>query len=273
MTGGVPAPEDGRHQLIDIGLNLANPAFDRDRDEVLSRARTAGVATMIITGTSVAGSQQAVALASGRAPVLYATAGVHPHEASSFDDAALAELSLIAADPAVRALGECGLDYNRNFSPRTDQLRACEAQLELAARLELPLFLHEREAHADLLALVRGVRDRIPGAVVHCFTGTSAELHAYLDLDLHIGITGWICDERRGQELQGLVHAVPPERLMLETDAPYLLPRTLRPAPSGRRNEPAFLPWVLAAVAHYAGRTQQDVAEQSTRTARAFFRI
>lgn len=269
----MPAPEDGRHELIDIGLNLANKAFDRDRDEVLARARAAGVTTMLITGTSIEASRHAIALASGRAPLLYATAGIHPHEASSLDDAALAELSVIAADPAVKALGECGLDYNRNFSPRADQLRAFEAQLELAARLGLPLFLHEREAHADLLALVRGVRERIAGAVVHCFTGTREELHAYLDLDLHIGITGWICDERRGQELQSLVHAVPPDRLMLETDAPYLLPRTLKPPPSGRRNEPAFLPWVLAAVAHYAGRTQREVAEQSTRTARAFFRI
>jgi TatD DNase family protein len=214
-----------------------------------------------------------VALASARAPILYATAGVHPHDAASFGEHALGELRALAADPTVRALGECGLDYNRNFSPRPAQLHAFEAQLELAAQLELPVFLHDREAHEDMLALLKRYRDRIPGVVVHCFTGERHELHAYLDLDLHIGITGWICDERRGLHLRELVRDIPAGRLMLETDAPYLLPRTLRPAPAGRRNEPAFLPAVLDAVAQSTGRPADEVAGETTRAARAFFGI
>jgi TatD DNase family protein len=263
-----PAPE-----LVDIGANLTHNAFHNDLDEVIERARDAGVTTLIVTGTSIENSEHAVKLASGRAPTLYATAGVHPHDAKSFTDASAATLRALAADPSVRALGELGLDYNRNFSPRDAQLHAFEAQLEVAADVALPLFIHDREAHVDLYAVIKRYRDRIVDGVVHCFTGTREELHAYLDLDLHIGITGWICDERRGLHLRELIPDIPPHRLMLETDAPYLLPRTLRPPPANRRNEPAFLTHVLAAVAQSAGRSPREVAEQTTRTARAFFRI
>jgi TatD DNase family protein len=268
-----PAPEAPSCALVDIGVNLTNKAFDKDRELVIERAHAAGVRTLIVTGTSLHASEQAIALASGRAPALYATAGVHPHDASSFDDAAAAQLRSLASHPSIRALGECGLDYNRNYSPRAAQLHAFEAQLELAAELELPVFLHDREAHDDVRALLARYRDRLVGGVVHCFTGTREELHVYLDLDLHIGITGWLCDERRGLELQALVRDIPVHRLMLETDAPYLLPRTLRPLPRDRRNEPAFLPEVVAAVARYTGRTSSEAAEQTTQTARAFFRI
>jgi TatD DNase family protein len=257
--------------LIDIGANLSHKAFSADLEQVIERARSAGVATIVVTGTSVNASRAAAALASGRAPALYATAGVHPHDASSFDERTLEELRTLATDPAVRALGECGLDYNRNFSPRASQLHAFEAQLELAAELKLPVFLHDREAHEDMLAVLQRYRDRISGAVVHCFTGERHELQAYLDLDLHIGITGWICDERRGLHLRELVRDIPADRLMLETDAPYLLPRTLKPAPANRRNEPAFLPLVLRTLAECTGRPADQVAGETTRTARAFF--
>jgi len=259
--------------LIDIGVNLTNKAFASDREAVIERARAAGVATLVVTGTSLESSEHAIAVASGLGSTLYTTAGVHPHDAKTFTDATVTALATLASNPRVRALGECGLDYNRNYSPREAQLFAFEAQLELAAQLQLPLFLHDREAHADLYALLRRYRDRISAAVVHCFTGSREELHAYLDLDLHIGITGWICDERRGLELRQLIREIPMHRLMLETDAPYLLPRTLRPAPANRRNEPAFLIHVLAAVAECAERSPQEVAEQTTHTARTFFQI
>ena len=259
--------------MIDIGANLTNKAFHSDLDQVIERARAAGVTTLVVTGTSIDASEQAVKLASGRAPALYATAGVHPHDAKSFTDSSAAKLRALATDPSVRALGECGLDYNRNFSPRDAQLHAFEAQLELAAELKLPLFIHDREAHADLRALIKRYRQRIVDGVVHCFTGTREELHAYLDLDLHIGITGWICDERRGLHLRPLMREIPANRLMLESDAPYLLPRTLKPVPAHRRNEPAFLTHVLAAVAELTGKSVEQVARETTAAARAFFRI
>jgi TatD DNase family protein len=257
--------------LVDIGVNLAHRRFDRDRDEVLARARTAGVTRLVITGTSVAASQAAVALARERPGLLWATAGIHPHEARQASPEALDELRALAQRPEVRAIGECGLDFDRNFSPPAAQEAAFEAQLALAAEVGLPVFLHERRAHERLLAILKNARPRLRGAVVHCFTGTAAELDAYLALDLHIGITGWINDERRGQGLRGVVGRVPPDRLMIETDAPFLTPHDARPRPAGGRNEPALLPLVLAAVARAVGRPPERVAEETTRTARAFF--
>jgi TatD DNase family protein len=143
----------------------------------------------------------------------------------------------------------------------------------LAAALNLPLFLHEREARTDVVKLLSSYRDQIPRAVVHCFTGSAEDLDAYIELDLHIGITGWICDERRGEHLRELVARIPDDRLMLETDAPFLLPRDMPNPPKNRRNEPAFLPYVLDRVATSLGRSPDDVARETTATARAFFNL
>jgi TatD DNase family protein len=260
-------------ELIDIGANLAHPSFRHDLDEVLGRARSAGVSSIVLTGTSVEASRDAAQLARLHGPGLYATAGVHPHDAKDFGKTTLDELRALVLNPLVRAVGECGLDYNRNYSPRAAQRPALEAQLALAAELKLPVFLHDRDSHEELLALVKRYRDRLTAGVVHCFTGTREELHAYLDLDLHIGVTGWICDERRGLHLLELVADIPANRLMLETDAPYLLPRTIKPAPRHRRNEPAFLTYVAEAVARATRKAPDEVATETTRTARAFFRI
>jgi TatD DNase family protein len=258
-------------ELVDIGVNLAHRRFDADRDEVLARARAAGVTRLVITGTSVASTAAAVALARERPGVLWATAGIHPHDARHASPEALEELRVLAGSTEVKAIGECGLDFDRNFSPPAAQEAAFEAQLALAAEVGLPVFLHERSAHERFVAILRNARPRLRGAVVHCFTGSAAELAAYLALDLHIGVTGWINDERRGQGLRELVGRVPPDRLMIETDAPFLTPRDARPRPPGGRNEPALLPLVLAAVARAARRPPDQVAEETTRTARAFF--
>jgi TatD DNase family protein len=259
--------------LIDIGVNLTGKQFKPDLDQVIDRAVQAGVEMMVVTGTSLSGSRSALELAKKKPGLLYATAGVHPHDAKSCDDGTVRVLRELAAHDAVVAIGECGLDYNRDFSPRPVQDRWFEAQVELAAELKMPLFLHERDAHARFLEILKPRRDRLPGACVHCFTGTEAELRTYLDLDLHIGITGWIADERRGAHLYELVKMIPDDRLMIETDAPYLLPRNMSKKPKGGRNEPAFLSWVAKAVAEATGRTEKQVAELTGRTARAFFRV
>ncbi len=280
------------HDLIDIGVNLTNKAFARDLQQVLERACHAGINAIVVTGTSVAASGESADLAAewneghrspnadtdadtdaDLAPVLYATAGVHPHDAKSCDESTMAALRGLAARPEVVAIGECGLDFDRNFSPPEVQLRWFEAQVELAAELQMPLFLHERAASSALLDIIRRHRANLPAAVVHCFTGSEAELDAYLALDLHIGITGWICDERRGTHLHPLVGKIPRDRLMLETDAPYLLPRTILPKPKHRRNEPAFLPHVLEKVAQCVGRPAAQVAAETTATATAFFAL
>lgn len=257
--------------LIDIGANLTHESFRHDLDAVLQRAAGHGVARMIVTGASKDGSEHALDLARKFPSQLFATAGVHPHHAIDYDEATDARLRALATEPKVRAVGETGLDYNRNYSPREVQLAVFEKQLAIAVDLGMPLFLHQRDAHQDFLALLRQVRDKVPAAVVHCFTDTREAMRDYLDLDCHIGITGWICDERRGTHLREFVHEIPADRLMLETDAPYLLPRTVRPHPAHRRNEPMYLAHICAEVARDRGQTPAEVAAASRRTAEAFF--
>lgn len=259
--------------LVDIGVNLTHASFDADRPGVIQRAIAAGVPRMILTGTTVEGSEAAQVLASGHAGTLYSTAGVHPHDVRHCDADTISRLRVLAGQPGVVAIGECGLDFNRDYSPRPEQERWFEAQIQLACELKYPLFLHERDAHQRLMEILTPYRDQLPAAVVHCFTGTGEELKAYLDWDLHIGITGWICDERRGLHLQELVPWIPLNRLMLETDAPYLTPRTLRPKPKGGRNEPAFLPHVLQTVAAAIAQPPETVAQATTATACQFFNL
>jgi TatD DNase family protein len=257
-------------ELVDIGANLTHSAFRADLDAVLSRARDAGVRTIVVTGTAVEESRAAAALAQSREG-LFATAGVHPHHARECDAGTIPALREIAQRPRVMAIGECGLDFHRNYSPHPDQEKWFVAQLELAAELELPLFLHSRDAHPRFAEILRAHRPR--RAVAHCFTGTREELRAVLDLDLYVGITGWICDERRGRHLVELVREIPRDRLLLETDAPYLVPRDLVPQPKARRNEPAFLPHILRAVARALGRPAEDIAAETAANARRLFSL
>jgi TatD DNase family protein len=257
--------------LIDIGANLTHDSFDGDREAVITRARAAGVVQMIITGASVAGSAAAIELARAHRNHLFATAGVHPHHASELDASALARLAELVAGPEVLAVGECGLDYYRDYSPRDVQRRAFERQLALAADSGKPVFLHQRDAHDDFAAIVREHRAALRGGVAHCFTAQRAELECYLGLGLAIGMTGWICDERRGGHLPPLMPLVPPGQLMIETDAPYLLPRDLSPKPVSRRNEPMYLPHVAAVVARARGESLADLAAHTTDAARAMF--
>lgn len=257
--------------LVDIGANLTDKAFRDDRDDVIARAQAAGVERIVLTGTSVGGSRTAAELAHTMPGVLFSTAGVHPHDAKSCDGQTIGALRELAARPEVVAIGECGLDFNRDLSPRPVQRTWFEAQVDLAIELDMPLFLHERDASAATIEVLRDRRDEIRAAVIHCFTGTRDELTAYLDLDLHIGITGWICDERRGTHLHDLVGDIPTDRLMLETDAPYLIPRTIRPKPKSRRNEPAYLPYVVETIAACLGKTPSEVAASTSAVASKFF--
>ncbi len=257
--------------LIDIGANLTHASFDKDRNAVMARARDAGVRRMIVTGTSVTASLEAAALAASAPEVLFATAGIHPHHAAELGRHSIGALRALAAEPRVVAIGECGLDYFRDFSPRDAQRHAFEAQLELAAETGLPAFLHQRDAHAQFAEIVAAHRQALTGAVAHCFTGGPAELETYLELGLYVGITGWVCDERRGAALREALPRLPLDRLLLETDAPYLLPRDLDPKPRDRRNEPAYLAHILTVVARTLDVAPEDVAEASTRNAETLF--
>lgn len=264
----VPVPD-----LIDIGANLTHESFAHDLDAVLARAAAAGVGRMVVTGASRQGSAAALALARAHPGRLFATAGVHPHHALEVTVEALAELRALHAQPEVVAVGECGLDYFRDFAPRHAQQRAFEAQLELAVACGKPLFLHQREAHDDFLAILRPFLDRCGPAVVHCFTDDRRALFQSLDAGCFIGITGWLCDERRGQHLRELVRHIPVDRLLVETDCPYLLPRTLKPTPKDRRNEPAFLPHIVAELARDRGENPVVTTANTTAAAQTFFRL
>jgi TatD DNase family protein len=259
--------------LIDIGANLTHESFDRDREDVLQRARDAGIVQMVVTGASREHSPKALELAQAHPGFLVSTAGVHPHHASEYTAECDAEMRALLAHDEVVAVGECGLDYFRDFSPRPAQRRAFEMQLQIAVDTRKPLFLHQRDANEDFVAIMKNFEGRIGPAVVHCFTGTREEAFAYLDRDWHIGITGWLCDERRGQHLREIVPHLPANRLMVETDAPYLLPRTLKPLPKDRRNEPAFLAHIVEEVARDRQEEVAVTAAHTTATARAFFRL
>ncbi|MBE9568847.1 MAG: TatD family hydrolase [Proteobacteria bacterium] len=260
------------NQYIDIGVNLTGSSFKKDVSAVIERAQQAGVKKLVVTGTDVQHSEQAMLLAEQFDGICYATAGLHPHHASDYSADTGSELRDMLQQEKVLAVGECGLDFNRNFSPRKEQIRAFEAQLEIAIDLQKPLFLHQRDAHDDFVSILRSCCDQLPRAVAHCFTGTIEEVNDYVIFDLYIGVTGWICDERRAQTLQQAVKHIPLDRLMLETDAPYLLPRDLTEKPPEKnRNEPCYLPHIAEAVAHYMQVDVDCLSESAYENSREFF--
>jgi TatD DNase family protein len=259
------------HEFIDIGSNLTHSSFAGDLGSVIDRAARAGVTRQIVTGADLQSSRAAAALASAHPTALWCTVGVHPHHATELDPARRGELESLLSLPRVVAVGECGLDYFRDFSPRAAQRAAFVAQLEIAAASARPVFLHQRDAHQDFIAILAEFRPALAGGVAHCFTGGPRELEAYLALDLSIGVTGWVCDERRGADLREAVPLIPPDRLMIETDAPYLLPRDLKPAPKSRRNEPAFLPHIAQVIAGLRGESPEALAATTSRNAVRLF--
>ncbi len=257
--------------MFDIGVNLTSTQFAKDRKQVVARAQQAGITGILITGTNALESQQAQFLAAQQPGYCWSTAGVHPHHASEWSQETAGTLRRLARHPQVVAIGECGLDYNRNISVPEQQEYAFEAQLALAAELAMPVFLHCREAHQRFMAILTPWLSKLPAAVVHCFTGSQSELDDYLAQGLMIGITGWVCDERRGLEVRELLPNIPADRLLLETDAPYLLARDMRPRPPSRRNEPCYLPHIVQQVAHWRGEDPQQLAVQTDSNARRLF--
>lgn len=259
--------------MIDIGINLTNQRFHKELNEVIANAKEVGVTGLIITGTDLASSEAALKLAKNDPHFLYCTAGIHPHNASTFDVSSLEKLRTLTLNSQVKAVGECGLDFNRNYSTPQEQEYAFVQQLELAIELQLPIFMHERDANIRFVELLRPYRAQLSNAVLHCFTGSKEDLLRCLDLDLHIGITGWICDERRGTELLELVKLIPDNRLMIETDSPYLLPRSMRPKPKSSRNEPKYLPYIAQSIATAREQSLTELIHHTTRNSQAFFNL
>jgi TatD DNase family protein len=259
--------------LVDIGANLSHESFVDDLDEVVSAAQAAGVSHIIVTGTDQNSNEAAMNLSQAQPEIFSCTAGFHPHVAQSFDENALASVRALASEDKCVAIGETGLDFNRNLSEPQIQLEVFEEHLKLAAEIGKPLFLHQRDAHPEFIALLRQYREQIVGGVVHCFTDNQQALEDYIALDMYIGITGWVCDERRGADLQTLVGLIPSDRLLIETDSPYLLPRTIRPKPKTRRNEPKHLIEVLYTLSRCCGRPAEQLAIETSENAKRLFGV
>ncbi|NIF07120.1 hydrolase TatD [Chryseobacterium sp. Tr-659] len=257
---------------IDIGINLTNRQFYDEHDEIINRALYHGVEHMILTGTSVRGSKESSEIAENYPEILFSTAGIHPHDAKSFNQESIKELRKLLELDHVISVGECGLDFDRDFSPRPVQEKCYQEQLELAIEVNKPLFLHERAAFKRFNDITDEYLSRLPEAVVHCFTGTLEEAKIYLDKGFYLGFTGAISDEKRFKHLEDVIKYVPLDRMMIETDAPFMLPKNM-PRTQNRRNEPSFLLYVAQTIARLKRISISEVADETTEIARNFFRL
>lgn len=257
--------------MIDIGANLTHESFNKDRSDVIQAAVDGGVKTMIVTGSNMSCSRQAFELTQEYPEQLFSTVGIHPHHAIDYTgETEDLILELVKQDKVV-AIGETGLDYFRDISPREAQVFSFEQHIKLAIETKMPLFLHQRDAHKDFYPIIKEYRDQLSNIVVHCFTDTKKALFDYIDLDCHIGITGWICDERRGVHLRELVTNIPTNRLMIETDSPYLIPRDLKL--KTRRNEPKHLPHIAQVIAQLRNEDFNNFRQMTTKTSKEFFSL
>ncbi|MBE4950742.1 TatD family hydrolase [Chryseobacterium culicis] len=257
---------------IDIGINLTNKQFYNEHEEIISRALDHGIEHMILTGTSIRGSRESAEIAEEYPEILFSTAGIHPHDAKSFNEQSISELRKLLKQDHVVSVGECGLDFDRDFSPRPIQEKCYQAQLELSVEVNKPLFLHERSAFKRFNEITDDYLSQLPEAVIHCFTGTLNEAKTYLDKGFYLGFTGAISDEKRFKHLEDVIKYVPLDRMMIETDAPFMLPKNM-PGRQNRRNEPSFLPYVAQTIAHLKKISISEVADETTETARNFFRL
>ena len=263
-------------KYTDIGINLINKQFRNDIDSTINRAMDNDVRTMIMTGTSLKNSEESLKIAKKHKGTIYSTAGIHPHNAKEYTETVIQRLSRLLEHSEVVAVGECGLDFDRDFSPRMKQETCFRAHLELAVNKGKPLFLHERAAFVRFNQIIDDYVDKISNSIVHCFTGNIEQAKVYLDKGFYIGFTGAITDTRRFDHLKKVIRYIPSDRYMIETDAPFMLPKNIpyEMGPKGnhkRRNEPQFLPYVAKYLAECRNESLEEVAIKSTQNAEQFF--
>ena len=251
--------------LIDTHCHLDFPEFDHDRDEVIRRAKDNDISHIINIGSSLKGSKRSIELAA-KDNSIYATVGIHPHEADSADDYTLNELEGLMSSDKVVAVGEIGLDYYRNFSGHSNQKKLFLTLIKLAKRFDLPIVVHSRQAEEEILEILK---EAMPiKAVVHCFSGDEVFLKECLDLGFFISFTCNIT-YKKSDRLKSLVSLTPVERLFLETDAPFLPPEGFR----GKRNEPAYVRYLAQEIASIKGMSVEEVSRITTANAREFFKL
>ena len=253
--------------LIDSHAHLSLPQFDRDREEVIKRARDAGIKHIITVGTDSDDCRKAIVLAQEH-DFISAAVGIHPHDAKTITAATYSLLREFAADSNVVAIGEIGLDFYRNLSPRETQILHFREQLRLAREVSLPVIIHDREAHRDVVKILQEEKAETVGGVIHCFSGDWKMAKACLDMEFYISIPGTITF-KKSEEYHKLVSNLPLDRMLVETDCPFLAPHPFR----GKRNEPAYVQYVAEAVALLKGMEPEELAMITTQNARNLFKV
>ena len=260
-------------EFFDIACNLTHESILPNIDDVISEAKLVNVNKLGLISAELEDFSKIASLVKRYPDDLAPTYGVHPHHASQLSELTKNEFLQLVSKFNPNVIGEIGLDYFRNISAPEEQMHAFEIQLQAAIDLELPVFLHQRDSHDDFLKILRNYHSELSSLVVHCFTGTQRELDEYLELGSYIGLTGWICDERRNQELRASIKNIPLEKLMIETDAPYLIPRNLKPRPSKNINLPKYLPHIAAEISSLTNYSIGEIATETYNNAIKFFNL
>ena len=260
------------HEIADIACNFTSDRFDNDLDEVIDRAIANHITKFGLICSRLRDIDKLLEIYNRYSKDVFFTIGVHPHHANEINAEYLKKLKEVINNNNPHAIGETGLDFFRNLSTYEEQIFAFEEQIKIAIDTNKPLFLHQRDSHDDFIKILRKYSSDINKSVVHCFTGTKEQLNDYLELDCYIGVTGWICDAKRNVELRKTIKNIPLERLMIETDCPYLIPKNLEEKPKNSRNEPTYLNHIANEVAALMKKDINDIREKTYKTSLSFFK-
>ena len=259
------------HEIADIACNFTSDRFDNDLDEVINHAIVNNITKFGLICSRLSDIDKLLEIYNRYSKDMFFTIGVHPHHANEINEEYLKKLKEVINNNNPHAIGETGLDFFRNLSTYEEQIFAFEEQIKIAIDTNKPLFLHQRDSHDDFIKILRKYSSDINKSVVHCFTGTKEQLNDYLELDCYIGVTGWICDAKRNVELRKTIKNIPLERLMIETDCPYLIPKNLEEKPKNNRNEPSYLNHIANEVATLMKKDINDIREKTYKTSLSFF--
>ena len=259
------------HEIADIACNFTSERFDNDLDEVINQAIVNNITKFGLICSRLSDIDKLLEIYNRYSKDMFFTIGVHPHHANEINEEYLKKLKEVINNNNPHAIGETGLDFFRNLSTYEEQIYAFEEQIKIAIDTNKPLFLHQRDSHDDFIKILRKYSSDINKSVVHCFTGTKEQLNDYLELDCYIGVTGWICDAKRNVELRKTIKNIPLERLMIETDCPYLIPKNLEEKPKNNRNEPTYLNHIANEVATLMKKDINDIREKTYKTSLSFF--
>ena len=257
--------------FIDIACNFTHESFNRNLEEVINNAEHAGVEKFVLLCASLTDLDPIKQIQNNAPNKFFISAGIHPHHATETVEINYDQLLSQLQSITPHAIGETGLDYFRNISPPDIQKESFRMHIEIAKELNLPLYLHQRDAHNDFIRIIRENRKNFPKFVVHCFTGTQKELDEYLDLGAYIGLTGWICDAKRNIDLRKSIKNIPIEKMMIETDSPYLIPKNLLKKPKKNINEPKYLPHIANEICELTGYELEELKLATSNNAINFF--